>query len=780
MRPLSRQNNWKRTNRSALLRLSAKAVYLSGLGWVAGCGGGAGFVQPSPPPPPAAIAVSITPANGMVLLGNALPFTATVTNTTNTGVNWSVNGIAGGNPAVGTISTAGMYTAPGDLPSPATVQVTATSQADATKSATVTVTIQTDISVSIAPAGVGVELGSTQTFHATITSSGHPDATVRWSVSGAGCGSNCGTVDSNGNYTAPPILPANANVTLTAQSVADSSKQATSAITVTSSFTLQISAPGSVPIRGVATLVATLTPVPGSNPSTVVNWSLSGTGCSGSGCGTLTVVTTQSIAGNATASTAMYTAPATAPSPNMVTVTVTPQADPSKKAQATLVIRSGVTGVTVSLSPGTATLAANHRVTLTAQVNGSSNTGVSWSVNGIAGGNTTVGQTCVVASNPCQSVTSGTALQVDYLAPGAIPSPNPVSVQATSVADGTKSASAQITVINHVVVSVQPGSVTLAPLAVQRFTASVLATSNQSVVWQIEGTPCATSGVCGSVDPNGTYTAASTAPSPDSIQIVAVSSDDASQSGAANVTISAGANILTLHPASVYAGAADGFTLLAGGSGFAATSGGNGSTLLIGGTARTTTCSSATECTATVAAADVAAAGSVTVQIQNPDGSMSNAVALVVATPNASDDVISLSSATAVATGQNIVVVEPTTAGVTATGNDVDLDVAALGGFSTANNACTLAGNSLTLQRPASGTATTEMCIFSQGGLDVSMTYTVSGAGDVTVIAKQPAGLGIIHLTLQVSAIAQTGPRTLFIQTTNLDKTAASGALVVE
>ena len=713
----------------------------------------------------------------MVLLGNTLPFTATVTNATNTAVNWSVNGIAGGNAALGTISTAGVYTAPADLPSPVTVQVTATSQADATKSATATVAIQSDIGVSIAPTGAGVELGATQAFRATITSSGHPDETVRWSASGVGCGPNCGTVDSNGNYTAPPILPANANVTLTAQSVADPSKQATAAITVTSNFTLQISAPGSVPIGGVATLVATLTPVPGSNPSTILNWSLAGTGCSGSGCGTLTVVTTQSVGGNSTASTAMYTAPATAPIPNTVTVTVTPQADTSKKAQATLAIQSGVT---VSISPGTATLAANHRVTLTAQVSGSSNTGVSWSVNGTAGGNTTVGQTCAVGSNPCQSVTSGNAAQVDYVAPGAIPSPNPVSVQATSVLDASKSASAQITVINHVVVSVQPASVMLAPLAVQRFTASVLGTSNQSVVWQIQGTACATSGVCGSVDPNGTYTGPTRAPSPDSIQVVAVSSDDTSQSGAANVTISAGADILTLHPASVYAGAADGFTLLASGSGFVATSGGNGSALVIGGTARTTTCSSATECTATITAADVAAAGSVAVQIRNPDGSTSNAVALVVATPNASDGVISLSSATPVVTGQDIVVVEPTTSGVTATGNDVDLDVAALGEFSTANNSCTLAGNPLTLQRPASGTATTEMCIFSQGGLDVSMTYSVSGAGDVTVIAKQPAGLGIIHLTLQVSATAQTGPRTLFIQTTNLDKTAASGALVVE
>jgi len=59
------------------------------------------------------------------------------------------------------------------------------------------------------------------------------------------------------------------------------------------------------------------------------------------------------------------------------------------------------------------------------------------------------------------------------------------------------------------------------------------------------------------------------------------------------------------------------------------------------------------------------------------------------------------------------------------------------------------------------------------------MTYTVSGPGDVAVIAKLPAGLGIIHLTLQIPTTAATGGRTLFIQDTNLDKTAASGVLEV-
>jgi len=768
-------------SRTGEKRLAAKnfvfGALLLGLSAAMGCGGGTvSSASPAPPQPPQSIVVTVTATSNSVLLGNSVTFSANVTNTADTTVSWSVSGVAGGNASVGTITSAGVYTAPIDLPSSATVQVTATSHADASKSGSASLMITSDIALALAPNPASVDLGATQGFHATVASSGHPDTTIRWSVSGVACPSSCGAVDNAGNYTAPPVLPSTTNVTLTAQSVADPSKQASAAITITSNFSLQLAAPSSVPLNGAATIVSTLTPVPGSNPSAALTWALSGPGCSGSSCGALSGITAQSAGGSAITNSAIYTAPAISPNPNTVTVTVTPQADPTKKAQATLAIQSGAF---VSVSPLTATLAANHRVTLTAQVASTSNTGVAWNVNGIAGGNSTVGQICAVGSSPCQAVASTTAGQVDFVAPGSIPSPNPVSVSAVSAVDSTKSASAQITVINHVVVSVQPASVTLAPLAVQAFNASVLGTSNQNVVWQVQGTACAIAGACGSIDARGTYTAPSMPSTPDAIQVVAISSDDSTQSGVANVIVNTGPNILTLHPSSVYAGAAQGFTLRVDGSGFAASTPGPGSTLLIAGTARTTTCASALECTAPVTAADVAVAGNVTAQIQDPGGSQSNAVSLVVAVPNPSDEVIALSTGAPLATGKDIVLVEPTTVGVSVPGNDLDLSITALGLFSVANNSCVLGGNAISLQRPVSGTATADICLFSQSGFDTSMTYTVSGPGDVAVISKQPAGLGIIHLTLQISATAAAGSRTLFIQNTNLDKTAGSGVLEV-
>jgi hypothetical protein len=181
-----------------------------------------------------------------------------------------------------------------------------------------------------------------------------------------------------------------------------------------------------------------------------------------------------------------------------------------------------------------------------------------------------------------------------------------------------------------------------------------------------------------------------------------------------------------------------------------------------------------------VTAADVSIAGNVSIQIENPSSTESNAVSLVVVAPNTSDGVVALTSSSPTATGKDIVVVNPTTAGVSAQGNDVDLNVAALGMFSVATDSCSLSGNPLPLQRPASGNATFNVCVFSESGLDTSMTFGVTGPGDVSVIAKQPAGLGIIELTLQVPASALPGARTLFIQNTNLDQTAASGALVIQ
>jgi hypothetical protein len=779
MRPLSQtRSNQGPSTRSRILPVHfRRTIFSFALGLsLAACASGPGGGSTPPPPPPPQITVTIAPNSGTLLLGNTLAFSATVTNTSDTSVFWSVNGISGGSPQVGTISPDGLFTAPADLPPGGKVQVTATSHADSSKSSTAGVTVSSDIAISFSPVSSFVELGALQTFRASITSNGKPDPAIRWSLAGPACPNNCGSVDVNGNYTAPAILPTAPNVALTAASVADPSKQNSATLTISSHFTLQLAAPSSLQPGVTSAIVATLTPVPGSSPSGVLSWSLSGSGCSGSACGILSVITTQSAGGGAIADTANYTAPVAPPQPNIIVITVTPKADPSKQTQVTIMIQGGPS---LSLSPTTATLAPNRRVTLTVTENGAAGSSLAWSVNGVSGGSSNVGQLCVVASSPCQNVTSGTATQVDYIAPGAIPSTNPVSVQVAIAGNPATFSSAQITVINHILVSVFPASVALPPLGVQGFTASVLGTGNQAVVWQIQGSACSVSGACGSITPSGTFTAPPAQPTPNTIQIVAISQDDSTQSGAASATLSSGSNILSLHPASVYAGGANGFTLTVDGSGFVPSNPGPGSILLIAGTASVTTCTSANSCSAPVNSTDVVQPGNVSIQLQNPSGTLSNIVSLVVAAPGTTD-VISLTSSAPSIAGKNIPVVEPTTAGVDNSSASFDLNVAAIGVFNTSTNACNLAGNPIPLLRPTSGTIAANICLFSQSGFDTSMAYTLSGPGDVAVISKQPAGLGIIHLTIQIPSTAQPGARTLFVQNANLDKTAASGVLEIQ
>jgi len=228
-------------------------------------------------------------------------------------------------------------------------------------------------------------------------------------------------------------------------------------------------------------------------------------------------------------------------------------------------------------------------------------------------------------------------------------------------------------------------------------------------------------GSCGAIDAQGVYTAPGSAPSPNNFTVVAISADDPLQSGSANLNIAFGANILALHPASVYAGAANGFTLRVDGSNFAASTPGPGSVLLIAGTARTTTCNSVLQCTAPVTAADVSVPGNLSIQIRNRDNTTSNSVSLLVIAQKVADELISLTSPSPTATGKDIVVVDPTTAGVSLPNADVDLNVAALGSFSTANNSCVLAGNPVPSLRPVSGVSAADICLFSASGLDTSM-----------------------------------------------------------
>jgi hypothetical protein len=108
----------------------------------AGCAGTSPSKNPppAPPAPPAQVTITISPTSANIRAAASQTFTAQLTNATNQNVTWAVNGIAGGNSAIGTISS-GAYTAPTSLPNPNTITVTVTSMQDSSASASSAVTL---------------------------------------------------------------------------------------------------------------------------------------------------------------------------------------------------------------------------------------------------------------------------------------------------------------------------------------------------------------------------------------------------------------------------------------------------------------------------------------------------------------------------------------------------------------------------------------------------------------------------------------------------------------
>ena len=103
--------------------------------------GGCAGTTKTTAPPPAQVSVSVMPSTANVRVGTTQSFTASVTGTANQNVNWSVNGVAGGSAATGTISASGLYAAPASLPNPNTITISAVSAANSSASATSNVTL---------------------------------------------------------------------------------------------------------------------------------------------------------------------------------------------------------------------------------------------------------------------------------------------------------------------------------------------------------------------------------------------------------------------------------------------------------------------------------------------------------------------------------------------------------------------------------------------------------------------------------------------------------------
>lgn len=444
-----------------------------------------------------AVTVMVSPVTDTVPFGGTRQFAATVSGAANTAVTWSVNDVIGGNQSVGTIDSTGKYTAPSALPPANPVIIKAASQADPMVSASASVTVRFPIpqvqwySPNVVPLGNTIFTVNGNRFYngavvtidgtafpTTYVSSTQLKVTSNFAQSGSGYLTvvNPGPA---GATSSPRLLEWGAGIT-----VSITPATVTLGTGAKQQFTASVS---------------------GTSDKTVY-WYVNG----GSVNGTIT-------------SGGLYTAPGTVPgSP----VTIRAVCAVNSARSATAIVNVNGTGggqtVSVTVSPVAATVQTGASQQFTATVGGSANQSVTWQVNNITGGNSTIG------------TISSTGL---YVAPASVPD-GFIIIRAVSQADPGKSGSTTVTVTapaNPIAVSINPASASLPVNGTQQFTATVTGSQNTAVNWQVNNVSGGNS-TTGTITANGLYKAPTAIPS-GAITVTAVSLADSTKKASANVAI---------------------------------------------------------------------------------------------------------------------------------------------------------------------------------------------------------------------------------------------------
>ncbi|MGB9418585.1 MAG: hypothetical protein WCB58_19895 [Acidobacteriaceae bacterium] len=466
----------------------------------------------------AAVSITLTGAS-TVMLGGQSQYAATVTGGTNSTVTWSVNGVAGGSSAAGSISAQGLYVAPASAPQSPNVTITATSAATPTVSKSLPVVLATPAkTTSEAPVAVALDgattvtLGTSSQYVAAVA--GSTNTAVTWSVNGvAGGNTTVGSISATGLYSAPSTEPQTSKVTITATSVADSSVSQSLAVALAAPpapptggsgggetpVTLALSGATTVTLGTSSQYVATVT----GNSDTKVMWSVDGI------VGGDTTVGAISTKGR-------YTAPKSKPQSAKITITATSMADTSVSQSLAVTLASPVTSpqggttVTVTLSGATSvTLGSSSQYTAT--VTGSTNTGVTWSVDGVNGGDASVGTISAKGS---------------FSSPASEPPSSKVTITATSLADSSVSQ-------NLVVMLAAPpppptpgltlsGATSVTLGTTSQYTAKMTGSTNTAVNWSVNGV-AGGNAADGTISTSGLYSAPSTAPQTSTVTIAATS-----------------------------------------------------------------------------------------------------------------------------------------------------------------------------------------------------------------------------------------------------------------
>jgi hypothetical protein len=235
--------------------------------------------------------------------------------------------------------------------------------------------------------------------------------------------------------------------------------------------------------------------------------------------------------------------------------------------------------ITVTVSPAATTVIVSQSITLTATVNGATNTNVTWKCEYT----TTTGSGTTLKTNPAVACTSDTGnipanstnTTVTYTAPSKVPDQTKfqglqIIITATSVQSTVKTGTCTIILDSGISVGINPVTATVPTKEQQQF--SVQLTNDlqtQGVTWLVtQSTPtttgtttttypqlptCTVSGNatgCGSIDANGVYSAPAVVPTsttvtstPANVTVVATSKADNTRFAIGTITIIAGGPI---------------------------------------------------------------------------------------------------------------------------------------------------------------------------------------------------------------------------------------------
>ncbi len=515
---------------------------------------------------PTIATVTVIPVVAVVQAQTSFTFTADVINANDNSVSWEVTGeagnpILGGSEVDGTIGAesgdTGVYTAPAQIPPlGSAVVVTAVSNAQPSRSSAATIAISgppaNGITVQVSGAG-DVLTGAPAQYTATVGNSSVQ--TVIWQVDGiTGGNSTYGTITPDlfiagqGDYVAPAIAPKPAVVVVGAVPTADTKIAATLPVTISPpKVNVSVSCYPTSCVNGTEQL----------GISQIQQFQLQVTGLDDQNGSWYVCVQNSNpgncvLGGNATLGTispdqasdlVTYTAPASVPSPATVIIKAIPEADSSQFATATVVISLNAISVQIS-PPGPLKVQVGELGgPFTANVIGSTDQTVSWYVNNILDGNSTVGT---------MNQDSQNLEEEDYIAPLIIPNPATVLITAVPEADpSVVSNTVQVTIIpvqNQITISISPDPPPplLPGQSNPSFSADVKNTPDQIVNWTLSPTNggVCTQGLptpCGTITPqtNGTfatYTAPNVQGLPDPYNVNITATADANASVQATVT----------------------------------------------------------------------------------------------------------------------------------------------------------------------------------------------------------------------------------------------------